>query len=95
MASSTSCSGNSIPGCAYATLFNLRARHFGIEAIHGIGRFENQHFLAGVHISIDEDLYGLIGAVGENELFRRHVEIPRDGLLRFAIFRIHRQAFRR
>ena len=65
IASSTSCSGNSIVGLRVGDLDDLRAGHLGIEAVHRVGRLEDQHFLAVVHVGVDEDLDGFVGAVGE------------------------------
>src|ERR1039458_10793850 len=41
---------------------------------------------------VDEHLDGLVGAVGEGELIRLHVEVRGDGLLGFGVFRVDRQA---
>jgi hypothetical protein len=56
-----------------------RAGHFGVEAVHGVGRPQQQHFLAVVHVGVDEDLDGFVGAVGEDELLGRDAEERRDG----------------
>ncbi len=52
-------------------LADLRARHLGVEAVHGVGGLQQQHFLPVVHIGVDEDLDGFVGAVGEDELLGR------------------------
>ena len=72
-------------------LGDLRARHLRIEAVHGVGRLEQEHFLAVVHVGVDEHLDGFVGAVGEGELLRLYVEVRGDGLFGRAIFGIDRQ----
>ena len=62
-------------------LRDLGAGHFGIEAVHGVGGLEDEHFLAVVDVGVDEDLDGFVGAVGEAELVGRDVEVARDGFL--------------
>jgi hypothetical protein len=81
-----------MPGCGYATSLILRAGHFGVEAVHGVGRLEDQHLLPVVHVGVDEDLDGLVGAVGEDELLGLDVEIGRDGLLGLAVFGVDGEA---
>ena len=61
-------------GAFVIDLAHLRAGHLRVEAIHGVGGAQQQHFLAIVHVGVDEDLDGFVGAVGEDELVRRHVE---------------------
>ena len=62
-------------GLRVIDLVDDRAGHFGVEAVHGVGRLEQQDFLAVIHVGIDEDLDGLVGAVGEEELLGRDVEV--------------------
>ena len=71
---------------------DVRAGDFGVEAVHGVGRPEDEHFLAVVDVGVEEDLDGLVGAVGEDELLGRDVEIGGDGLLGFAVFGIDGEA---
>ena len=58
----------------YGIFDDLRARHFGIEAIHRIGRLEHDHFVAVIDVRVDEHLNRFVGAVGEQELIGRHAE---------------------
>ena len=70
MASSTSCERKLHLGLRVGDLRDLGAGHFGIEAVHGVGGLEDEHFLAVVDVGVDEDLDGFVGAVGEDRTGR-------------------------
>ena len=58
-------------------LADRRAGHLGVEAVHGVGGLQQQHFLAVIDVGVDEHLDGFVGAVGEDELFGRDAEVAR------------------
>ena len=75
---------------------NLRAGHFGVEAVHGVGRAEEQHFLAVVDVGVDEDLDGFVGAVGEERTASgRRGSSAAMASLGFAVFGVDGEAARR
>ena len=67
---------------------DLGAGHLGVEAVHGVGGLEDEDFLAVIDVGVDEDLDGFVGAVGEDELVGRDVEVAGDGLLGGGVFGI-------
>ena len=88
MASSTAASGKSSIGTFVIDFANRGAGDFGIEAVHGVGGPQQQHFVAVIDVGVDEDLNGFVGAVGEDELVRRDAEEIGDRGFGFAVFGI-------
>ena len=54
-----------------------------VELIHRVGRPGDQYFAAGIDVGVDQAVDGLVGAVGEQQLFGAYaqpVRNLRDGL---------------
>ena len=55
------CSGNVVD------LFDVRARDFRVEPVHRVGGTQDDDFVVVIDISVDQDLNGFVGAVGEEQ----------------------------
>ncbi len=73
---------------AIRDLADVCASHFGVETVHGVGRREEDYVVAIVNVSVDQDLDGFVGAVGEEEVLGLYAEEWAKLALDFAVFGI-------
>ena len=70
---------------------DVRAGHFGVKAVHRVGGSQHQHLLIVIDVSVDEDLDGFVGSVGEDEVVGLYSEIARDRFLGGTVLGIDRE----
>ena len=53
---------------AVIELADARARDFGVEPVHRVGRAQDDDFVVVIDVGVDQHLDGFVGAVGEQHL---------------------------
>ncbi len=64
-AQNNSSRGNSMSGGRYSISRMAAPATSRIEAVHGVRGTQQQHFVSVIHICVDENLNGFVGAIGQ------------------------------